>query len=174
MQVGGKLANRRRRGRRFKGRGGYRTCKYCYNSAVKHHGLCNDCAKRPKEENKFRLKCLFVAEALYGLLEQSNISKKNVKFIRKLIDFPDDEIRSLVEIIFEISQVAPRKRKRFRRIKRENPLLWKKMKAHNAFGGIYENDYCQRYGSEFDWPVELLDELYEQQVAMADSGCSLS
>lgn len=168
MQIGGKLANRRRRGRRTKG-GGFGVCKYCYNPAVKHQGLCTECANRPREENKFLLKCLFVQEALDSLLEQSNISKKNVQFLQKLIDFPDDGIRSFVEIILEISQVAPRKKKRFRKIKRENRPLWEKIKAHQAFAWMYEDDHFQTYGSEFDWPDELLEELYEQHAAMADS-----
>jgi len=85
--------------------------------------------------------------------------------LQKLIDFPDDEIRSFVEIILEISQVAPRKKKRFRKIKRENRRLWEKIKAHQAFDWMYEDDHFQTYG----WPDELLDELYEQHAAMADS-----
>jgi hypothetical protein len=61
-------------------------------------------------------------DELYGFLEQSNISRKNIVRLEILAQHVNNDVRHLAMLILEVARVKPHKRRR-----------WKFL-AHNHFG----------------------------------------
>jgi hypothetical protein len=61
-------------------------------------------------------------DELYGFLEQSNISRKNIIRLEILAQHVNNDVRHLAMLILEVARVKPHKRRR-----------WKFL-AHNHFG----------------------------------------
>jgi hypothetical protein len=61
-------------------------------------------------------------DELYGFLEQSNISRKNIVRLESLAQHVNNDVRHLAMLILEVARVKPHKRRR-----------WKFL-AHNHFG----------------------------------------
>ena len=60
-------------------------------------------------------------ETLFGFLEQSNISAGNVETIHLMSDIDDEQFRSFLELVQEIARLHPRKRRRWKWLRRNHP-----------------------------------------------------
>lgn len=84
--------------------------------------VCNQCRKLPKEQ---QLRVLCTDEVL-GLLEQSNISAKNIKRLTELQAQPDDCLSQLASTVREIAELYPRKKKRWGWLRARRRRLYEK------------------------------------------------
>ena len=146
-----------KRNRSGKRRGRFQTCKYCYNKPKRHQGICAECAKRTKEENKLRLRILLGYETLSGFLIQSNISKNNIQTIQSLLEIENPAFHEFASIMFEISQVHPYKKRRIKRIRESHPDLYQRMRRNGTFDWYFD-EYDGPYfhdeqDMEFEEPV---------------------
>ena len=110
-----------------KKRGQYRMCKYCFNASVRHQGLCHECLQRPKEENKKHLAIINATATLSDFLFQKNISARNLKTIRSYCESETGELREFASLLLAIGTRFPRKKKRYRRIRQEDPQLYQRL-----------------------------------------------
>jgi hypothetical protein len=58
-----------------------------------------------------------------GFLDQRNISDKNISRLKALLWSPNQEVHQKAELLFEVARVAPRKRKRWGLLARQEPEL---------------------------------------------------
>ena len=72
--------------------------------------ICKECSKRPKEE----IEVMDQKEKIFGFLNQSNISKKNIATLEKLKASNDKEISELASIVWEVAEVKPQKKRRLK------------------------------------------------------------
>ena len=104
-----------------------RFCKYCGGKPYRGQGICRECEKRPKAEN-IKLRNLWQAEeTLYGFLNQSNISKLNIKTMESLLEIDDEAFRRFLELVQEIAKVCPIKRRRWIVIRDQHQALWQRI-----------------------------------------------
>jgi ribonuclease HI len=75
---------------------------------------------RPSKRNR-------VLDELYGFMDQSNISPKNIKRLQTLCQSGDAQVRELAIVIMQVALVFPRKRRRYSRMMRENPPLLQRL-----------------------------------------------
>jgi len=64
---------------------------------------------------------------IFGYLKQSHISNKNVKRLKKLVDSESDQIAKLANIVLEVADVKPHKRRRLKVLARERRDLLHKL-----------------------------------------------
>lgn len=84
----------------------------------KNH-ICKDCSRKPINEiNEIDQK-----EEIFGFLQQSNISKKNIARLGTLKTSNNNEISELASIVLEVAKVKPCKRRRLKFLARENKEL---------------------------------------------------
>jgi hypothetical protein len=88
--------------------------------------LCRECTRRPKHERDRAHKL----RALRAMLHrQSNISDGNIKTATTWANDPEAEVATLARLTADIGRIHPRKKKRFRHIRREDPALFQRMIA---------------------------------------------
>ena len=95
-------------------------CRICHclrpNEAFSGKGhqihICKRCARLPKEE---REKILFEDE-IFKFLKQSHISEQNVSRLRILAASPYERIAELAEIVLEVAEIKPYKKKRLKEL----------------------------------------------------------
>ena len=95
-------------------------CRICHclrpNEAFSGKGhqihICKRCARLPKEE---REKILFEDE-IFKFLKQSHISEQNVSRLRTLAASPYERIAGLAEIVLEVAEIKPYKKKRLKEL----------------------------------------------------------
>src|SRR5437667_12700450 len=92
-----RICGRVRANERFSGRG------------HRHH-ICLDCQRMPREERQ-RIEQV---DELYGFLDQSNISNRNIERPKTLTQATDLEVRELASLLPEIARVHPTRRKRLK------------------------------------------------------------
>ena len=80
--------------------------------------ICKDCQRLPRDQREY----VDRMDELYGFLEQSNISRKNIIRLEILAQHVNNDVRHLAMLILEVARVKPHKRRR-----------WKFL-AHNHFG----------------------------------------
>ena len=85
--------------------------------------ICKECVRLPKRE----LESIERKEEIAGFLGQSNISKKNISRLGKLVASDDAEIAELAGIVLEIALVKPHKKKRLKFLARERRDLLHKL-----------------------------------------------
>ena len=85
--------------------------------------VCKRCSKLPKEERD----AAEHEDEIYGYLNQSHISKKNMSRLVKLADSPNTEIAGLARLALEIGQIKPHKKSRLKVLQRERPDLLAKL-----------------------------------------------
>lgn len=83
--------------------------------------ICSKCRRLPREE---RMRVLWLNE-IFGFLEQSNISKKNLRRLQQLEAEEIAEVASLASLVRRIACVHPRKRKRWKRLRQEHRELFR-------------------------------------------------
>ena len=132
--------------------GRVRTCKYCGGKPYRGQGICRECEKRPKAENIKLQRLLQGEETLYGFLNQSNISERNIKTMESMLDIEDEGFRRFLEIVREIAEVRPFKRRRWMVIRDKHQALWQR---------IVENDYFEVILEEYSVQNSFFDPLSE-------------
>ena len=63
---------------------------------------------------------------MQGILEQSHISEKNVRYLRSLVPSPATDVAEWAAVLLEIARVHPGRRHRLGHLKR-HPELWARM-----------------------------------------------
>lgn len=89
----------------------------------KNH-ICKECSKKPLEEKNIILQ----EEEIFGYLKQSNISKKNITRLKKLILSENKEISKNANIVFEITQIKPHKQRRLKFLAQNRRDLLQKLR----------------------------------------------
>jgi hypothetical protein len=74
-------------------------------------------------------------DELYGFLEQSNISAKNVARLGILTQHASSDVRDLAMLLLEVARVKPHKRRRWKFLARDHPDLFVRPKA------LYGDDF---------------------------------
>jgi len=68
-------------------------------------------------------------DELYGFLEQSNISAKNIARLEILAQQSNSEVRDLALLILDVARVKPHKRRRWKFLAQNHPELFLRLKA---------------------------------------------
>ena len=84
--------------------------------------VCRKCRRLPREQ---RMRALWMDE-IYGFLEQSNISKKNLRRLGQLETEEIADVASLAALVRQIAEVHPRKRKRWKRLRQQHRGLFRR------------------------------------------------
>ena len=69
-------------------------------------------------DQRDRIECL---DELRGYLQQSHLSEKNANRLKTLSSHADPEVQRLSQLLGEIAQVHPYKRRRWRNLARDHP-----------------------------------------------------
>jgi hypothetical protein len=111
--------------------------------------ICKDCQRMPHEKRQ-RIEQL---DELYGFLDQSNISNRNIERLATLTQATHQEVPELASLLLEIARVHPRKRRRLKFLARQRRDLLKRLKA--ALGqDWFEDLLCDL---DFDQRSELIE-----------------
>ena len=99
-----------------------------------------------------------------GFLEQSNISLKNIKRLKKLASSVNREVSAQARAVLEVALFQPHKRRRLKNMARKRPELMKKLGelgliiAWFDYANISEFDFDDEYmngspddASEYEW-----------------------
>lgn len=89
----------------------------------KNH-ICKDCSRRPKEE----IAKIDQKKEIFNFLNQSHISKKNIKRLELLLKSSDEEISELASIVLEVAKVKPHKHNRLKILAKEYRELFLRVK----------------------------------------------
>jgi len=84
--------------------------------------VCKECSRMPKEKREIIEKEI----EIYNYLKQSHISKKNIARLKILASTNNSRISGLAQIVFEIAEIKPYKKRRLKVLDRERrDLLYK-------------------------------------------------
>ncbi len=81
--------------------------------------LCKECSRMPKIERD----AIEQADEIFGFMNQSRISEKNVARLKVLLSSPDAHIADLADIVLKVAEIKPHKRRRMQILTREHPEL---------------------------------------------------
>lgn len=93
-------------------------CKICHDvlpnekfsgKGHKNH-ICKKCSALPKEQKD----AIQQEDEIFGFLQQSNISKRNLSRLRTLTDSSNAKTAELANIVLEVGLVKPHKRRRLK------------------------------------------------------------
>ncbi len=85
--------------------------------------VCRKCAQLPKEKRvEIERK-----DEIFGYLRQSHISDKNVSRLTDLAASLNEQVAELAEIVLEVAEIRPYKKKRLREIAKKNRNLLHKL-----------------------------------------------
>ena len=107
-----RICGRSRRNEKFSGRG-------------RRNQVCKDCQRLPRDRRD-RIERM---DELYGFLDQSNISPKNIARLEILAQHASSEVKDLALFILEVARVKPHKRRRWRFLAQNHPELFLRLKA---------------------------------------------
>ena len=107
-----RICGRGRRHEKFSGRG------------HRNH-ICKDCQRLPRDQVD-RIERM---DELYGFLEQSNISPKNIARLEVLAQHASSEVKDLALLILEVARAKPHKRRRWKFLAQNHPELFLRLKA---------------------------------------------
>lgn len=108
-------------------------CRICGNTkpnekfSGKNHknNICKECSRKPKEE----IEEIEQTEEIFNYLRQSNISKKNISRLQKLVCSQNKEIAEMAEVVLEVALIKPHKKRRLKFLVKENPKLLSKLES---------------------------------------------
>ena len=89
----------------------------------KNH-ICKECSRKPKEV----IDEIDQLEEIHNYLTQSNISKKNITRLKKMVCLKNQKVSEMANIVLEVALTKPRKHKRLRLLAKENRELLSKLK----------------------------------------------
>jgi hypothetical protein len=72
--------------------------------------ICKKCQKRPREE----ITLIETKDELLHYWEQSNISALNIAQLKKLSQFPNEDIQTLADLTLAVAAVKPHKKRRMK------------------------------------------------------------
>jgi len=85
--------------------------------------VCKKCARLPKENREE----IEQKDEIFNYLRQSHISEKNVSRLKNLAVSPNEGIAELAEIVLEVAEVRPYKKRRLRELSRKRRDLLHKL-----------------------------------------------
>ena len=85
--------------------------------------ICKDCARKPKSD----IDEIDQKQEIFGYLQQSNISKKNINRLSILGASDNSKIAELAEIVLDVAKVKPHKKRRLKMLARERRDLLAKL-----------------------------------------------
>lgn len=85
--------------------------------------VCKECLQTPKESREN----IEQESEIFGFLEQSHISKKNVIRLKTLASSSNPKIAELAAIVLEVAQVRPYKKRRLGILAKERRDLLQKL-----------------------------------------------
>jgi hypothetical protein len=91
--------------------------------------ICKDCQRLPRDQRD-RIECM---DELYGFLDQSNISGKNIARLEILAQHASNEVKNLALLLLEVARVKPHKRRRWKFLAQNHSGLFLRLKA--LYGG---------------------------------------
>jgi len=91
--------------------------------------VCRDCRQLPKAEQAL----ILASDEVWGFLEQTNISAKNIARLESLASVHDAAFQELRMLVLEIARVSPRKRNRWKKVRQERPDLYRRIVAAGWF-----------------------------------------
>ena len=104
-------------------------------------------------------------DELYGFLDQSNISPKNIARLEALARHASSEIKDLALLILEVARVKPHKRRRWKFLEQNHPELFQRLKA--LYGGeIPDADLSSLYLDVS--PMQHLDSVQQEPARWED------
>jgi hypothetical protein len=92
------------------------------NKGHRNH-ICKECSRKPKVE----INEIDMEHEIFGYLKQSHISDKNVRRLKQLVDSESDKIAKLANIVLEVADVKPYKKRRLKVLARERRDLLEKL-----------------------------------------------
>ena len=85
--------------------------------------ICKDCVRKPKSD----IDEIDQKQEIFGYLQQSNISKKNINRLSILAASDNSKIAELAEIVLDVAKVKPHKKRRLKMLARERRDLLAKL-----------------------------------------------
>ena len=85
--------------------------------------ICKDCARKPKSD----IDEIDQKQEIFGYLEQSNISKKNINRLSILAASDNSKIAELAEIVLDVAKIKPHKKRRLKVLAKERRDLLAKL-----------------------------------------------
>lgn len=85
--------------------------------------VCKRCQRLPKTQRQ----AIEDRDAIFGFMEQSHISQKNVARLEKMAKSEEPRVASLAAMVLEVARVTPYKRRRLKILAREHPDLLRKL-----------------------------------------------
>jgi len=121
--------------------------------------ICKDCQRLPREERD----SVQALRDIEGFLDQRSISDKNISCLKSLLRSPREEVRRKAELLLAVARIAPRKRKRWGVLARQEPELLNRLIEAGLLLGV-----------QFaETPDEVLDEEQPDEFGEGD-GADLS
>ncbi|MFT5130009.1 MAG: hypothetical protein ACI8W8_003638 [Rhodothermales bacterium] len=130
-----RICDRQRPNEKFSGRG-HRDC------------ICKECQKLPQTARQ----AIDIQCELYGFIEQSRISDKNIKRLSTLASHEAPDIAEHAAALLAIAKVYPFKKKRWKRLAKTHFHLLQRYKK--AVGIWEEADVYDCFGEEISEPRE--------------------
>jgi hypothetical protein len=94
--------------------------------------ICKKCKKRPKEE----IALIETKDELLHYWEQSNISALNISRLKKLVQFPSEDIQTLAHLTLAVAAVKPHKRRRMKWLRLNKYDLYLRVRGFSDQGSI--------------------------------------
>ena len=142
-----RICDRGRRSEKFSGRG-------------RRNHICKDCQRLPRDQRD-RIERM---DELYGFLDQSNISPKNIARLEILAQHDSSEVKDLALLIFEVARLKPHKRRRWEFLAQNHSELFLRLKG--LYGGdIPDADLCP-----LDFGILLMQHLESGESTSFPSG----
>lgn len=131
---------------------------YCYycgeskpNEAFSGKGhrrhLCRACHSIPAAEREESE----LWGRLHDLMDQSHISKKNIVWLKSLLEHSNQSIQAHAQLILYVAEIAPYRRKRYQRIELSSPKLLKQcLDADVLYPPDSECGECPHYDEDLE------------------------
>ncbi len=85
--------------------------------------VCKECSRMPKEKRE----AIEREDEIFGYLQQSHISAKNIGRLRKLVLSDNQRISEMAGIVLEVAEVKPHKKRRLKVLAQKRRNLLKKL-----------------------------------------------
>ena len=127
--------------------------------------VCKKCSRLPREV-RFRSEAL---DEIWGFLDQSIISEKNVRRLSLLAESADPEVREMASIVHAIGKAHPGRRRRYKKIRADHPELWQRIVKK----GIVEEWEVEEWTgpAERDYAFDASEEMTDENAPSRD-GCN--
>jgi len=94
-----------------------------FSGKGRRNHICKECSRKPKVE----INEIDMEREIFGYLKQSHISDNNVKRLKMLVNSESENIAKLANIVLEVANVKPYKKRRLKVLARERRDLLEKL-----------------------------------------------